>query len=153
NIMLRSEFHTEGSEGITVTSSSVLTFDSLTDWSSAQTAITSESTLVTQGMGAISFTPGAWSRIESRVFATTELAGVTNVLSFDVHIPDLPADFYWLGQMNAFVDCPSAGLWNTFVGHQPLQILFDDEFNRVEYMLPDSVVDVLAGDYDDCRIA
>lgn len=151
--MPRSLFHVEGSAGIDVISSSVLTFDSVSDWSSTQTVVGSESSLVTQGTGAISFTPGSWARIESRVFATTELVGVTNMLSFDVHIPDLPPDYYWLGQMNVFIDCPSAGLWNAYVGYQPLQILFDDEFNHLEYMLPDHVVDVLLGNFNDCRLA
>jgi len=53
--------------------------------------------------------------------------------------------------MNLFVECPSAGLWQTFLGYQPLQILFDGEYNRSEYTIPQHVQDVLNGDFDDCK--
>jgi hypothetical protein len=148
----RMTFHP--SDTATVLSSSILTFEPL-EWFVADGigSIQEEFSKTTQGSGAMSVDPVDWTRVESRQFSTNELVGVSNKLSFDVHIPDLPAHYDWLGQLNVFLDCPQAGLWNTFLGHQPLQILFDDEFNRIEFDLTDDLVAVFAGEYDECRFA
>jgi hypothetical protein len=147
----RTIYHSEPSPPATVASSSVLTFDQTADWGSFQTTVGAETGNVTQGSAALSLGTANWMSVASRRFATTELAGVTDRLSFDIFIPDLPPDYYWFGGLNAFAECPSASMWKTFVGHQPLQILFDNEYNRIEFALPPHVVSVLEGDYSDCR--
>lgn len=135
-----------------VVSSSVLTFDSVSDWDVESGSIAGTNA-GTQGSGAVELDPTGWGRLVSRSFSTSELTGVSDTMAFDVYIPDLPADFYWLGGMNLFIDCPAAGLWNTWVGYQALQILFDGEFNRVTYPLSPEVANVLQQPSVQCRVA
>ena len=89
----------------------------------------------------------------SREFSATELSSVTSTIAFDVRIPDLPPDYYWLGGLNFFVDCPNVGLWNRWVGYQALQILYDDEFNSVLFELPPEITDALQETDAVCKLA
>lgn len=150
-VTTRTEFH-QIAGGSPIVSSSVLTFDNVGDWTATQGTLSATSN-ATEGTAALQFEASDYTRIQSREFSTSELSGITNRLGFDVFIPDLPPSFYWLGYMNAFIECPSANLWRTYVGHQPLQILFDDEYNRVEFDLSSHVVGVLNGNYDDCKVS
>lgn len=134
-----------------ITSSSVLTFDQLSDWSSQQVSLASTNAHVTQGVGAVEFGPLSRAELVSRPFAAQELVGVTSRLGFDVRIPELPADFYWLGHMNAYVECPSVGLYRTYLGYHALQILYAGAFNRVEFSVPSDVVSALQGGAEGCR--
>lgn len=147
---LRTDFHSEPSPPATVLTSSILSFDNLDDWNSSQVTLTIDSTNKTEGVGAVSVNPTNWFSLHSREFAANELQGITQRLSFDVHVPELSPDYYWFGGMNVLLQCPSAGLWNTFVGHRELQILFDDEFNRVEFELPPYIHQILSGGSQDC---
>jgi hypothetical protein len=132
--------------------SSVLTFDALGDWVADQAVLTTSS-VTTQGSGSVAIDPSGWGRMVSREFTASELAGVTSTMAFDVHIPELPPDFYWLGGLNLFVDCPNVGLWNRWVGYQALQILFDDQFNTVQFELPQDVTGALTHPVAECRVA
>jgi hypothetical protein len=85
------------------------------------------------------------------MFDATELSGVTSQLSFDVRLPDLPPDYYWLGGMNAFLECSNVGLWKRWLGYRALQILFDDEFNRLEFDLPQDAVSALGNASAECQ--
>jgi hypothetical protein len=135
---------------VPVTSSSVLTFDSVADWTVQLGTTSTETTLKTQGNASISVSSPGYAYLVSRAFAASELTGVTSRLSLDVRIPDLPANYSWFGDMDVFVECPSVSLWNTYVGHQPLQILFENEFNRVEFNVPANVRAALTGPARDC---
>lgn len=140
-----------GDTSASVTSSSVLTFEVTADWSSDEVTVAANETQVTQGQRALSIPPAAWARVSSRPFDTADLVGVTSRLSFDVHIPDLPADYYYYGTMGVFLECPSAEVWSAYIGHQSLHILFDDEYNRVEFEVPPHALAALQGSYNDCR--
>jgi hypothetical protein len=152
NTTVRTIFH--GNDPATVVSSSVLTFDDVTRWdvvSGSDGVFAPEDVNFVEGTGALSVAAGHWTGLRSKRFSSQDLMSVTDLLSIEVFIPDLPADFGWVGYLNAFLECPSAGLWNTYLGGQALQILFDDEFNRLEFELSADVMTVLQGDYDDCR--
>jgi len=131
--------------------SSVLAFDHQGDWTALNGAVSQELGNVSEGTAVLRLSAQSWTSLTSRTFSTTELEGITSNLAFDIFVPDLPADFYWMGGMNAYVECPSAGLWRTWLGYHALQILFDNEYNRIEFRLPPHVVSVLNGNHSDCR--
>lgn len=133
-------------------SSSILQFESISDWT-GESAELAQSATRTQGAGATVIDPSGWGRMVSREFAASELASVTSTIAFDVRIPDLPSDYYWLGGLNFFLDCPNVGLWNRWVGYQALQILYDDEFNTVQFELPNDVMSALTNSVAECRVA
>lgn len=147
----RTEYHVMPGEE-EITSSSVFTFDDVDSWHSEQVQLF-QSNDVTQGSGSVTFPSESWVRLVSSEFNTNDLVGVSDRIGFDIYIPDLPPDYYWFGQLNVFFTCPTANLHNAYVGHQPLQVLFDDEFNRVVFDLPSHVADVLQTENQLCRAA
>jgi len=148
-ITVRTVPHVPGGTAV-VTSSSVLTFDDIDDWQAAVGTIGSESVLKTEGDASVALLSSGYTELVSRPFDTFELEDVNARLSFDVRIPDLPAGYSWVGDMNVFIDCPSINLHHLFVGHKALQILFEAEFNRVEFPLAPAVVAALGGAADEC---
>lgn len=148
-ITVRTAPHVPGGTAL-VTSSSVLTFDDGDDWDATVGTMSSESVLKTEGAASVAILSSGYTELVSRPFDTFELEDVNARLSFDVRIPDLPAGYSWVGDMNVFVDCPSVNLHDLFVGHKALQILFESEFNRVEFALAPAVVAALAGSADEC---
>jgi|GEM_PF-2045815 len=143
------------SERVSVLSSSVLRFENASDWNviwgSAQ--LSTESENIIEGQGALSLDVQSWARIESREFSTAELQGVTSQLAVDIRIPDLPADYYWLGQLNAYLSCPKVGLYGEYLGYQALQILFDDEYNQVVFDLSSRALTALQNSEALCTLA
>jgi hypothetical protein len=135
-----------------IVSSSVLTFDGAGDWSS-NTPTQLDSMRKTQGAASLKLSATSWSSTVSRPFASASLTGVTDRFGLDVFVPSLSADFYWFGHLNAFVECPSVGLYKTFIGNRPLQILHEQAFNRVEFNLSDQVMNALQGGATDCRFS
>lgn len=55
------------------------------------------------------------------------------------------------GNLSLFASCPSAGLGTAFLGGHSLHILFDGEFNRLDFDVPTSVLDAFESDADDCH--
>lgn len=136
---------------MSVVSSSVLSFEEIEDWSSEDTTVSLVSDNVMEGSHALAVGAASWARVVSRPFETSELSSIGDRFSIDVFIPELPADYFWFGTMWIFLDCPSAGLMGAYIGHQPLHVLFDGEYNRLEFELPEHVVNALQGNYDGCR--
>lgn len=135
-----------------VASSSVLTFDQLADWS-AQVPLSLDSGQRSEGAASLRFGPASWASVVSRRFSASELQGVTNTLVLDVYVPSLSQDYYWLGGLNAFVECPATGLYRTFLGYRALQILHEENFNQLIFGLPDHVVEQLSGTGRDCQFS
>lgn len=135
-----------------LTSSSVLRFENMADWSSSAGAIASESAAVAEGARALRLGAVPWTRLESRLFATSELSAVSTRFAVEVLIPETPPATYWVGGLGLLVDCPSAGLYDRWIGYHALQFLDEGEFNRLEFALSEDVVDVLAGEHD-CTVA
>jgi hypothetical protein len=136
-----------------ITSSSVLRFESMADWSSPGGTVALESGQVSEGAHALRLGPTPWMRLESRFFQADELVDVSSRLALDVLVPELPAGASWLGGLGLLVDCPEANLHNRWVGYHALQFLFGDEFNRLEYSLPPDVVTILGTPGNECRFA
>ncbi len=73
-----------------VSSSSVLTFDHLADWSSSTGApLALDASVKTQGAASLRFGPVSWTSIRSREFSPALLTGVTSRLALDVFVPQL----------------------------------------------------------------
>ncbi len=49
--------------------------------------------------------------ITSVPFSTNNLTNVTSRLNLDIYIPELPPDPYWVGYVQAYLECPSANLY------------------------------------------
>src|SRR5690606_40380544 len=79
-------------------------------------------------------------------------SAVSSRFAVEVLIPETPPATYWVGGLGLLVDCPSAGLYDRWIGYHALQFLDEGDFNRLEFDLPEEVVGVLDGDHT-CRVA
>ncbi len=147
----RSAYHTTGSQNLTVASTGAFTFDSAASWSSEQVTLTNDSGVRSQGSASLAFTPTSWLLVESNVLHGGELGSVTSRFNVDVYVPELPADPYWVGHLQLYFECPSAGLYNHYSGQVDLTHRFDQEFNSAVFSVPASVVDTLRTGPADCK--
>lgn len=150
----RTVFHACGSNEISVSSSTVLTFDSLSDWS-ANVPLSSDRVQLTEGTASLAFTPASWTLLTSADFSTDDLENVSSLLNLDIFVPELPPDPDWVGYVQAYLECPSANLYNFYMDQVSLDYLFDGEFNSTGYRalkfdIPDTALNVLQGSYNDC---
>lgn len=59
----------------------------------------------------------------------------------------------WLGDLQIFVSCPSAGVFNAPLGTRGLTGLAAGEFSTLTYDVPADVVAVLSGAHPDCALS
>jgi hypothetical protein len=150
NERIRSEFH-QSTGGGPVSSGDFMSFDHAGDWQ-ATAPVQVVSTPRVEGSGALLVQSDTWVTLLSQPFSTQDVGSVSARLSVDVQMAAPPANPYWLGTLQAFLDCPSAGLHNAYIGQESLGQLFFDEYNAVVFDLPIQVQAVLSGSYDDCRL-
>ena len=134
-------------------SNTLFGFETLSDWTSPQVTLAQTTLHVAEGSAALAIPAGGYREIRSRPFATSGLSGVTSVLALSVYIPSNQSNPNWVGDVQAFFSCPSAGLNNVPLGQVILTNLFFDEYNRVKFNLPANVVATLNSNRTDARIS
>lgn len=65
-------------------------------------------------------------------------------LGVDVFIPDPQPNPWWTGDLHAYVACPGAGLYNSWIGRQSLTNLYVGEFNHLSFPLTIEMQNALA---------
>lgn len=73
-------------------------------------------------------------------------------VGFDLLLPTQQPNPWWYGTVALYLDAPSVGLYNRWIGLQDLTGLALDTFHRVELQLPEDVMTALQGPYSDLRI-
>jgi hypothetical protein len=145
----RSNLHQPpGGQG--VISESILTFDTPGDWTSNDSVLSWVSDPNSQGSAALLVDTSGSSQLVSRTFDTSELSVVTARMSVDVLADGPPPNPYWIGDAQLHVSCPSAQLYNVYLGRAELTAVFFGEYNAVEFDIPLAVQSVLSGSYSDC---
>lgn len=152
----RRVFHSATGTVPVVHSSGVLTFDNAGDWTSPRVTLTQDTVNKTQGTASLSFSPTNWTEINSRRFAVSEIADVTSLLNVDVYIPAYSVIPGWVGSLHAYFDCPTAGIWNEYIGQVALDNRFDDEFNSTAaqshlFAVSGKIQAALKGGYSGCQ--
>lgn len=126
-------------------------FERAGDWSSA-VATNLDTTTFSQGSASLAVLAQNWSEVTSRAFATSEIPEVTDRLAIDLFIPTAQPNPYWVGDLHLLLQCPSVGLYQTWIGNQALTSLPRGVFSSVEFSLPERVTKALAGSAGDCSI-
>lgn len=126
-------------------------FESLTDWSKIWSNPTlALSSAHTQGASALSVRGGGWMSIVSRKLTRADIPeAAPSVVGFDVRIPEHPVNPWWYGSLELYVDSPSAGLWQQFVGVQDLTRFPRGQFKRAEFAVAAWIHSKLSGQFND----
>src|SRR5690606_34939738 len=97
--------------------------------------------------------PQGYTVLQSATFSTDEIVGLSDELSLDVYISDPQPNPWWVGDVHLFASCPSANLYNYWVGGDSLTNLFWGEFNQLIFTVPSEVLAVWEGNYHDCSVS
>lgn len=87
---------------------------------------------------------------ESPAFDTSELGSVGTELLAQLYVPSGSGNG-WVGDLQLYVDVPSANLWNAWVGYQSLASLPQGRWTSLSFGIPEHVRQILLDVYPDAR--
>jgi hypothetical protein len=148
------EEHALGRKGAALTglgfTADVLGFElPVEHWSSNNAAVASSDHHI-QAEKALGMTGAGYTLLESPALST--VSNVEPTIGFFVSIPEEQPNPSWFGDAQLFVDLPSQGLNNVWIGYQSLNGFPRSVFKRVSFELPSAVVQALEGSYSDLRL-
>jgi subtilisin family serine protease len=139
---------TTGGAAAPMVPESVFGMENSQSWSSAD-ALLSVSTNRTQGSNSIKVEGGGYMLLTSSPMRTLDISGETSNLRLDVFIPGNQPNPYWIGAVQMYAECPSAGIYNVYLGQVELTGLPENRFSSLAFTLPANVLSVLRGDFKD----
>lgn len=90
-----------------------------------------------------------WQKLTSVQLRTYEINSTSSNLKVDIFVGTTQPNPYWIGQMQLVINCPSANIYECFVGQVDLTNLERGTFNTVSFNLPGDVMAALAELYYD----
>ena len=144
NIKTRTTEHVAVGRILDVYSAEFMSFDNNNDWNvSSQELLFVENPKI-QGLGATGVNISGYNEIRSRSFYPAELKFVSNVISLDVFVPNPQPNDYWVGDISIGLNCPDIGINSVHLGEvQSLTHMFRNEYNNVQFLIPDEIVSAL----------
>ncbi len=124
-------------------------FEDRTLWTSTTAALIS-STVRIEGDFSLGIGGGGFHFIDSVPLSTFDLTD--DKVRLSVRIPTSQPNPWWFGDVQIYVDAPSAGVYSQYVGYKALTGLPTGSFVPLEFTLPPAVVSNLAGSFNDLVI-
>jgi lysophospholipase L1-like esterase len=95
----------------------------------------------TEGAASLAVHPSGFGVLTSQSFPV--LSAITGPVSYDLWVPSEQANSYWFGATQLYLNCPSRGVYNAFVGQAELTQLKTDRFHTIQFAIPDSTLGAL----------
>jgi len=131
----------------------ILSFEDVTKWSCSQVTITRVSSPKSHLQYSLKFTSvPSWFEIISVAFSSATLSAPQGTLKMDMWLPTSQPNPSWYGQVQIFVNVPSAGIYGASAGPVQLTSLPTGRFNTLTFTLPANVVSAINGTYDDVSL-
>jgi hypothetical protein len=121
----------------------VFGFEALGEWTVSGSAVSLVSQPRTEGAGAYKLEGAGYITVQSRDLGTHLLPAASQTASVDLYLPPVPVDPNWLGAVQLFVDCPSAGVYSAYQGQVELTGRTNGAFSTLEFTLSPQVRDLL----------
>jgi hypothetical protein len=121
-----------------------LSLDNTLGWSIPADQPVTISTDRTEGRGAFSVTPSGYKILQSPAVASTSVGGLGFAV-LDMLVPVLQANPWYAGAVQLYVECPSRGIWNQWVGQISLTELANGEWSTQRLPIPSYISQALAG--------
>lgn len=144
--------HIEGSPPLDVALLPHGGFEDLASWNSS-VPLSLETQSVIDGSGAISLEPNGYTVLTSDTFSASDVEGLSNQLSLDLYLSDPQPNPWWVGDVQLYASCPSAGVYDHWIGYESLTNLFLEEFNQLEFTVPSQVIQAWSGSAPDCTVS
>jgi hypothetical protein len=130
--------------------SRILGFEQPSDWVVTNGSATLASS-PTHNEGAASLGVSNLAYVELTSAALSSVALNDGTVSLDVSLPTVQPNPSWYGQLQLYVDCQSANIYNRYVTSQELTGLPLGAFSRLQMTLPSDVTTALATAHGDLR--
>ena len=129
----------------------ILGFEAVSDWTVVNGPGTLSSTTTrTEGAAALAARVQNYNAIRSAPLGPLGLIGTS--VSYDVFVPLQPSPPQWMGETQLFIDCPSRGIFNQFLGQRNLVDFPRGKYSEVRYNVPAAIRSALNGHtYTDLR--
>jgi len=95
----------------------------------------------TEGAASLAVYPSGFSVLTSQPFSV--LSAITGPVSYDLFVASEQANSFWFGATQLYVNCPSRGVYNAFLGQAELTQLETDRFHTIQFAMPDSTLGAL----------
>jgi DNA-binding protein YbaB len=130
-----------------------LGFENLAGWSSPQAVLASVLNPVTQGTRSLRISNViGMTDIISANFSSALAAQGSTLLRFDLWLPSNQPNPAFFGSVAAIISIPSANISSANLGSRALTPLTQNQFNTLEFTLPDNVRQALDGDHGDVKL-
>lgn len=131
---------------------SILGFESAALWSfqNGSGTLTSSPTC-TQGSAALSVGGNGWQTIKSAPINTALIDLQSDAISFDLFVGDRQSSPWWTGSVQLSIHCPSANIYQEWVGSEQLNNLPLDQYSTVTFDLNPRQLQMLAGQHSDLQ--
>lgn len=133
---------------LTTDGARVLGFESPSDWTVTGGSATSNDTRI-QGQHSLAVTANGWTEILST--SLSSLGTVEATISYKLQLPLAQPNPSWLGATQLYVDVPSRGIWNAYIGQRELTGMPLGSFQTISFQLSDAQLAALGGTYSDLR--
>ena len=140
------------SAGTATPLANLLGFETTQYWTSPQAPLSITGSRKTQGCFALQVGGSGFRTVQSAPFRTP-LAGVTSTIAVDVFVPANQPNPSWLGAVQLYLNCPSANVFNSFIGQVELTGKPQGAFSTATFTLPPSLVAALNTAHDDCSFS
>lgn len=106
----------------------------------------------TEGAAAFDIPAVGYRILESPVVNQTAVGGLSFV-SLDALISTIQSNAWWVGAVQVYVECPSRGLWNQWVGQWELTGRVQGDWQTLRLPLPSNIAQQLQGaSYNDLKV-
>ena len=153
DINLRTNEHVVAGTIVDVYSVDFMSFDNINDWNIAGQNLLFVESPKMEGLGATGIIASGFSELKSRSFTPSELDYVSNTISMDVYVPNPQPNDYWVGDISMTLNCPDSDINSLYLGRVDLTHMFREEYNNVQFSLPDEAVAALRYGVGECSFS
>jgi hypothetical protein len=127
-------------------------FEDVQSWTSTAASLSLVTAPVRQGCGALGVAGQGYMPIVGAPFTTRGLATNT-ALSVDLFIPKGQPNPSWLGTLQMYLTCPSASVFNQYIGQVELTGKPVGQYSTLRFPLPSATRTTLGQPIDDCSFS
>ncbi len=135
---------------LTAVETNALAFEDASLWQVAVGPATlSQSNLHSEGLHSLAVSNFGYVQVRNAVPLANDGSTPPTVVGYDVRIPQDQLNQWWLGNTELYINAPSVGIWGQYLGHREFQGFPREQFQRVEFAIPQWMQTALHGNYND----
>jgi len=124
-------------------------FEDPASWSASSAMLSLATSPIKQGCGGLAVTGHGYMLMSSSTFSTAGLSPAA-ALSLDLFVPASQPNPFWIGAVQMFLTCPSANVFNQYLGQVELTGKPEGQYSTLRFPLPAASLSTLRQSLNDC---